>query len=98
MLTVMVVRIGKRIEVRLDDAHREALSFVLESRGLTVTEWVRDRIEAERERIRLAEFEALLQSLQDDPVDWGSLDEVSAETAHAHCPGAEFCGEPDRHG
>ncbi len=27
----MVVRIGKRIEVRLDDAHREALSLVLES-------------------------------------------------------------------
>ncbi len=94
----MVVRIGKRIEVRLDDAHREALSLVLESRGLTVTEWVRDIIDAEQERIRIAEFDALLQSFRDDPLKVPTGDDLQRELDHVHCPGLEFCVDPELHG
>ncbi len=94
----MVVRIGKRIEVRLDDAHREALAHVLEARGLTVSEWFRTAIATEEDRLRVEAFDALLQSFRDDPLDLPTGDELQLELNHVHCAGIEFCDAPQLHG
>lgn len=93
----MVVRIRSRIEVRLDEAHQRALTHVLEARGQNTSEFVRAAIDEAREAIDDEEFRALVQSFRDDPLDVPIGDELNRELAHAHCPGGEFCDEPQYH-
>lgn len=93
----MAVRIGPRSEVRLDEGHRKALAEVLEARGLSTAAFVRQAIDEERERLAGGRVKAMLRKLQEDPVDWGTPEELNAELAHAHCSAPEFCGEPEKH-
>jgi hypothetical protein len=54
MLT-MSVRVGSRIEVRLDEKHRKMLEKVLAESGDSVSAFFRRRIEQELEEIELGE-------------------------------------------
>jgi hypothetical protein len=60
----MTVRTRDRIEVRLDPTHRDQLARVLTARGVTVSEFVRDAIEAAERDLRSAEFRAAVEELQ----------------------------------
>ena len=93
----MPVRIGPRIETRLDESHRNQLSEILERRGWTISTFVRQAIEAEQKRLKRERFRELFASFDADPLELPPWDELKLELAEMHCPGPEFCKDPDHH-
>ncbi len=93
----MTVRIGSRVETRLDESHRKQLAEILEKRDWTFAAFVRRAIEAEQQRLEDEEFETLLKSFDDDPIPWPSWEVLKREIVEMHCPGDEFCDGPDNH-
>ena len=75
----MAVRVGSRIEVRLDDEHRAKLAKILENRGGTISDFVRKAIDERERAIALTEWDALVSDLQ-RAATWtpndGELDEL----------------------
>lgn len=55
-----------RIDVRLDETHRTMLDQIVEQRGITVSEFVREAIEAAEREWRIARVNELLEKLQQD--------------------------------
>jgi hypothetical protein len=62
-----------------------------------VSDFVRAAIEQATEAIEIREWEAMLRHLQDTAPELPPWEELKEEIAHAHCPGAEFCDNPDMH-
>lgn len=93
----MAVRIGSRIETRLDESHRNQLAEILEKRGWTISAFVRQAIEAEQKLLKRERFRELFASFDADPLDLPPWDELKLELAEMHCPGPEFCKGPDHH-
>jgi hypothetical protein len=72
----MTAKVGKRIEVRLDEKHRQMLERILACRGTTVSEFLRAEIvkaDREEDRKRMAEIIAWFREhpldVPDDPED-----------------------------
>lgn len=82
----MVVRVGPRIEVRLDEAHREKLARVLEARGETISAFVRAAIDEANEAIEMREFDALLKELQDTATWTPTEEELHELLDEPQCP------------
>lgn len=83
----MGTRVGKRIEVRLDEAHRRKLERILECHGTTVSEFVRAAIETEERKVRLQEFRKLIDEARADPLDVpADPAELKRELEAAHNP------------
>lgn len=85
----MAVRIGPRIETRLDESHRNQLSEILEKRGWTISAFVRQAIEAEQKRLEHEEFKALLKSFRDDPLHFPPWEELKRELTEPDWPDNE---------
>lgn len=70
-----------RIDVRLDEEHRAMLDQIVEQRGITVSEFVRQAIDAAEREWRIARVNELLEKLQlppDAPEDppWEEMKEM----------------------
>ncbi len=79
----MTVRIGSRVETRLDEEHRKQLTEILEKRDWTFAAFVRQAIEAERKRLEDERFSALVQSFKDEPFHFPPWEELKREMAEA---------------
>ncbi len=75
----MDVRTPRRLEVRLDDEHRRRLQRIVESRGATASPFVRAAIDREYRVMEDEEFDALLASLVNNPVDLPGWEELRDE-------------------
>jgi len=79
----MVVRKRRRIEVRLDEERGEFLDRELARRGMTVADWFREQVDAEREREarerRLAAVERIASLHLDVPDDPAELKRLLVE-------------------
>ncbi|HMO97380.1 MAG TPA: hypothetical protein PKD27_14815 [Tepidiformaceae bacterium] len=53
-----------RLDVRLDEEHRQSLDRITAERGITATEFVRDAIDQAERAARVARVKALLEQLQ----------------------------------
>jgi predicted DNA-binding protein len=93
----MTVREGRRIDVRLDPERRERLEKVLEESGSSVSDLFRHWIDDAYERLEDRAFRARLAALTENPIDLPGPDLLSEELDHAHCPGVEFCNQPEFH-
>ena len=58
-----------RIDVRLDEKHRTLLDQIVQERGITVSEFVRQAISAAEREWRVARVKELLEKLQEDAKD-----------------------------
>ena len=87
----MTVRIGSRIETRLDESHRKQLAEILEKRNWTIAAFVRQAIESEQKRMIHEEFRALVQSFIDEPLHFPPWDELKRELTEPDWPDDE-CG------
>ena len=70
-----------RIDVRLDEKHRTLLDQIVQERGITVSEFVRQAIAAAEREWRVARVKELLKKLQlppDAPEDpsWDEMKEM----------------------
>ncbi len=93
----MAIRRTDRVDVRLDDARRVRLENLAQRYGSTVSELFRRWIDEAYERLEDSDFRARLTALAENPVDLPGPDMLSAELDHAHCPGVEFCEQPEFH-
>ena len=91
----MPVRIGSRIETRLDESHRIQLSEILEKRGWTIAAFFRQAIEAEQKRLEHEEFKALLESFRDDPLHFPPWEELKRELTEPDWPDNECERQPE---
>ena len=60
---------GKRIEVRLDDEYRRKLERILECRGTTISEFVREAIEKADAEENKARFDEIIAYFREHPFD-----------------------------
>lgn len=93
----MMVRIGPRVEVRLDPERRRRLGTVAARSGANVSDLFRQWVDQAYERIEDEDFQRLLLELSDNPVELPGPEALSRELDHAHCPGAEWCDQPEMH-
>jgi uncharacterized protein (DUF1778 family) len=82
----MAVRVGRRIEVRLDEEHRAKLAKILEARGGTVSDFVRAAIAQTEDEIALAEWRAAVDELQRTATWTASEEELRALLSEPQCP------------
>jgi hypothetical protein len=88
----MVVRKGRRVEIRLDEERGKFLEQEVARRGTSIAGWFRQKVDEERLRLeqeaRLAAAERLCALELDLPKDEDELNRLLEE---AHCPGPELC-------
>ena len=62
------------------------MAEILEKRNWTIAAFVRQAIEAEQKRMDHEEFERLLQSFRDDPIQWPPWEDLKRELAEDRTP------------
>jgi uncharacterized protein (DUF1778 family) len=83
----MAAKVNKRIEVRLDEKHRQMLERILACRDTTVSEFLREEIEKADREVRLEQFEELLAWARENPIDVpDDPDELNRELDDTHNP------------
>jgi hypothetical protein len=82
----MCVRIGPRIEIRLDEEHRAKLARIVECRGGTVSDFVRKAIDEQEQEIALAQWDALVDNLQRAATWTPTDDELDELLNDPQCP------------
>jgi uncharacterized protein (DUF1778 family) len=84
----------QRLDVRLDEEHRQSLNRITAERGITATEFVREAIEQAERAARVERVKALLDQLQREaeslpPLpDWEVLKEELAARYDELAPGS----------
>jgi uncharacterized protein (DUF1778 family) len=83
----MTAKVGKRIEVRLDEKHRQMLERILAGRGTTVSEFVKKAIAKADVEERLRQLEEIFAWADEHPIDVPEdPDEFNRELDNAHNP------------
>jgi hypothetical protein len=89
----MAARVGKRIEVRLDEKHRQMLERILACRDTTVSEFLRTEIEKADREERLKQLEEIFAWANEHPIDVpDDPDELNRELDDTHNP---FIDDPE---